>query len=88
MNNKFEMMKYIFHIFEIYFVKIKKTSDETEPDNVSCPNMGQKNISLSISTDDNLLILDTKCKNEDRLNSEASAVAYDKIKSKTLCQKG
>lgn len=77
MNNKYEMIKYLFYIFEIYFVKIKKISEQDKSENLSCPSMGPKNMSLSISAANDILILDPNSPSEKNTTDSD----YQKIRS-------
>ena len=87
MNNKYEMMKYLFDVFEIYFKKMKQESVESQisneiKDNVSCPSMGKKSISLSISTEDTILVFQPESNRTSRAGNRDRIEEFENIKSK------
>lgn len=62
MNNKFDMMKYLFDVFELYFLKIMpETQDNSSSemrDSLSCPSVKKQSLCLSISGEEGMLVLE------------------------------
>jgi hypothetical protein len=88
MNNRYEMMKYLFDIFEIYFMKNTEEMSQRSSfikDNVSCPSVKNRNMTFKNSNDGSVQMLESNPTQEViRTNEDDGYIDFGKMKSKDL----